>query len=610
MSYFKQILGLFRYRLNKSSVRAELVEANTYFQEEKFEELERIISDFHDSGLNKHELMLYKYLKAQVLMRNNQVNLANEHISESLTLAQELSDYNLQLLIYLSRAETCYISGKLESTIEAVQAAEDILETLEDMDDDEKYGRLRTLTNLKGAIFSSQGKFNEAIEAYEKGLEYATQVANKRGEAIAYNNMGTSYQNLGDIDLALEYYEKSMKIKDELGDIDSAAITRVNLAEINILKGYIEEAERLLLESLEVFRNKGFSIYVSGTLFSIIKLLAYSDIERATQFLQELRELNDKFTPRNEIIFQQMRISEGLILRQSSRSSKKAEAQRIFEAISKEKMINFELTIFAKLNFIELLLFEFKLSPSNDILKEIKDNISELFELAKSQNALQLIVEIYILQSKIALIDTDIELANKLISQADLIVSERGFKNLMKKVSDQYDIILDSGEGLDNDLTIRLKQIGLEDNILRMIRREISEIEEKEDEPVLLLIINKAGLSIYSHKFGDKNFLDDQLISGFISAINAFSREAFLSSGSIERIKHHNYTLTMKPHEEFLFCYAFNENSFSATKKLEHFINSLNNKGLMQELSRASRIGIYQDDNSNIDLLVKEIFRK
>ncbi|MCK5183084.1 MAG: hypothetical protein KAQ95_02175, partial [Candidatus Heimdallarchaeota archaeon] len=71
------------------------------------------------------------------------------------------------------------------------------------------------------------------------------------------------------------------------------------------------------------------------------------------------------------------------------------------------------------------------------------------------------------------------------------------------------------------------------------------------------------------------------LLSGFISSINAFFKEVFDTSGSIERIKHQELTVLLKPVESVLFCYVFKGQSYSAIKKLEEFILMLQNKNVI-----------------------------
>jgi uncharacterized membrane protein YqgA involved in biofilm formation len=92
---------------------------------------------------------------------------------------------------------------------------------------------------------------------------------------------------------------------------------------------------------------------------------------------------------------------------------------------------------------------------------------------------------------------------------------------------------------------------------------------------VLLLIIGaESGISIFSKLFTNRP-IAEHLIGGFLAAINAFVREAFAVSGSIERIKHREYTLLLKSVEAFLICYAFTGYSYFAMQKVDKFTEAL-----------------------------------
>jgi len=89
----------------------------------------------------------------------------------------------------------------------------------------------------------------------------------------------------------------------------------------------------------------------------------------------------------------------------------------------------------------------------------------------------------------------------------------------------------------------------------------------------MLLILKQTGQPIFNKNFLQSKFSkDESLLSGFISSINAFFKEVFETSGSIERIKHQELTVLLKPVEAILFCYVFKGQSYSAIKKLEEFI--------------------------------------
>ena len=87
----------------------------------------------------------------------------------------------------------------------------------------------------------------------------------------------------------------------------------------------------------------------------------------------------------------------------------------------------------------------------------------------------------------------------------------------------------------------------------------------------MLLILAESGTPLFTKNYLEGSELDGILIGGFLAAIISFSKETFSSEGSIERIKHQEYTVLLKPKQKFLFSYVIKGQSYSALQKLEAF---------------------------------------
>ncbi len=73
----------------------------------------------------------------------------------------------------------------------------------------------------------------------------------------AYNNIGLIYDARGDYDRALEWYEKSVEIKEELGDRAGMAITLHNLGLLVMEKKDWPAALQYLRRSRELYLEIG-----------------------------------------------------------------------------------------------------------------------------------------------------------------------------------------------------------------------------------------------------------------------------------------------------------------------------------------------------------------
>ncbi|MFX0183856.1 MAG: hypothetical protein ACFE95_12300, partial [Candidatus Hodarchaeota archaeon] len=358
----------------------------------------------------------------------------------------------------------------------------------------------------------------------------------------------------------------------------------------------------------------GTNLDNSITLFNMISVETQRNlIENSENYLKKLNEINDK--ENNMVINQIYRLAKALVLKTSDRVVKQAEAQQLFQEIADEEIIQHEINVIAMKNLCDLLIQELRTSGQDEVLIEIKGILERLLAIAKNQQSDSLLVETYLIQSKIALLELDINSARQLLSQAQQIAEEKGLRGLAVIVSRDYDSLLSQigqwDDFVDRDVTIgeRLELAELESMVTRMIRKKADITELSEEESVLFLILGRSGMSMYSKHFISESLLPDQLIGGFLTAINAFTQQAFSESGSIEGIKHKEYTILMKPVEPFLCCYVFKGPSYYPLQKLQNFSETLKLSDIVLDiLAEASNIGKDVSEDPAVNELVSRIF--
>jgi hypothetical protein len=93
----------------------------------------------------------------------------------------------------------------------------------------------------------------------------------------------------------------------------------------------------------------------------------------------------------------------------------------------------------AMLNICELLLFEIKSSPDeimneNEVFQEFKQLLNNLASLAQQQHSFPLIVDVTILQAKLALIEGNLTKTMQLLAQAKITAEEKKLQFLYIRV--------------------------------------------------------------------------------------------------------------------------------------------------------------------------------
>lgn len=112
------------------------------------------------------------------------------------------------------------------------------------------------LNNI-GGVYSSQGDVPKALDYYHKSLKIKEEIGDKKGIATSYNNLGSVHSNQGDLSQALEYYQKSLKIREEIGDKNGMAFSYNNIGVVYYNKGDIRKALEYFHKSLEIRNETG-----------------------------------------------------------------------------------------------------------------------------------------------------------------------------------------------------------------------------------------------------------------------------------------------------------------------------------------------------------------
>jgi tetratricopeptide (TPR) repeat protein len=82
-------------------------------------------------------------------------------------------------------------------------------------------------------------------------------LSSKEGMASNYGNLGLVYQTRGNLDKAIEFQQKALKLNEDLGRKKGMAINYGNLGNIYKLQGNNAKAKRYYLMSIELFKQLG-----------------------------------------------------------------------------------------------------------------------------------------------------------------------------------------------------------------------------------------------------------------------------------------------------------------------------------------------------------------
>jgi tetratricopeptide (TPR) repeat protein len=503
---------------------------------------------------------------------------------------------------------------KIGDTAKALEFFQKWLAVNEDLDN--KYEIAKAYNNI-GLVYIFQGNSVKALEYLTQSLSLKQSFGIKRDMVNILCNIGGVYHERGELDKALAYYEQCYDIRKEIGNKQSIATGLCNIGSLYHELGELDKAVKFCQKSYEVIKESGDAVAISRSLYVIITILIdKGNFDDAFHYLQEFENIAEKGGSKR--VLQLFDVAKAKYLMKSTRLKDKFSAQIILEKVIEEPVIRHSVTVSAMIDLCELLLFELKSTGEEKVLNEVAILSDKLLKIAKNQNSHSLLAETYLLKYKIALIDFDIDEARTLLLQAQFIAEEMELKNLSLKISNEHDVFLsqitkwEEYQASEASLLDRLELSDLDDYIKKMGRKgDLSNLELEEEIPVLLMILAENGLNLFNKKFLPETMFDESLIAGFLTAVNVFLQETFKAEGSLERIKHQDYTILIKAENNLLYCYVFKGKSFGAQHKIRAFVDEVNKLNTIRDalinMGREGRL-LDQYDFSLIENIVKKIF--
>jgi class 3 adenylate cyclase/tetratricopeptide (TPR) repeat protein len=130
----------------------------------------------------------------------------------------------------------------------------------------------------------------EQAQMGELALQLYQGLDDLEGQGKVMNTMGASAYFRGDWDEAVRWYDGAREIGLRTGNHVQAAISGMNLGELLVNQGQLDEAETLLLDSIRIFRATGYpdGQALAETYLGRL-LLARGDVEAAAQCLDGAR---------------------------------------------------------------------------------------------------------------------------------------------------------------------------------------------------------------------------------------------------------------------------------------------------------------------------------
>ncbi|MEO8146499.1 MAG: tetratricopeptide repeat protein [Bacteroidia bacterium] len=160
------------------------------------------------------------------------IYFAEKALSISKKLDYKIGIADAQLTVGIAQSNIGKYEDALKSLIDALAAYNQLLISENARYKSTLLNKKARVYNIIGINYFSQSDYPNALEYYFKSLKIRETLGDQKGLSENYNNIGTIYSTLSDYLRALEYYFKSLKIKEVLGDKKGIAKVYMNIGAI------------------------------------------------------------------------------------------------------------------------------------------------------------------------------------------------------------------------------------------------------------------------------------------------------------------------------------------------------------------------------------------
>lgn len=518
-----------------------------------------------------------KILKSRLLVILDNLAEAEQVISTLLETHKEIES-DIQFCMNTQLADINFQLRRLDVVDKLLIKVNPNITTLDLTEDFNRYF-LSIYYNLIGSTNLTRGKLKNAESYYKKSLEEKIQLNDNFGRLTILNNLGDVLRKRGDFNDSQNYFEECILVSKELGIAKNLAVAYLNLGLIKAQLGNHGRSIEFLKKAYDLILPQNQPILYSYILFRLIVVNVHlNDKNKSQKYLHELSKFQLEFS--NQMVEILYFTSKAFILKNNKRARDKVAAQDLFLKIIDMPLIDDEITIFARLNLCQLLLEELRLYKNQEILIELREQIDGLRMIPGIQFSPLILADTYLLESNLAVAEGNFSKSMELMKKALDLVEDQGYLNIANQITNELNRI-ESNEKMISDLKKQksdymdqLDLVDLDEVINTDLTLEIIDDQAlKPDEPKLFLILDEGGNVKYDLEIGMNDYIRENLVGSFISAINLFVSDAFSISSHLEFLRYGHFKIYMKEKKGLLFCYIFEGGTYYVVNKIHRIIN-------------------------------------
>jgi len=260
----------------------ELFEARRFIEQHKERDAIPMLEAL-DEGLSVPDQLLRLRYLAVAYNATGQPKQAFPVIERAQRMAELLSDVEEQVRV---KAVLANAYARTYAYDEATRLLREVIAACDDGVVNDPAFHFRRLVDLALAL-TNQRQPKQALATYDRAIELSVQLSDRPSLGALYAGIAKTYQDLGDLEAAITYSQRSLMVYEELGLLDQIACALDNAALLYAEYGNRERARECLARaSLLAQETKR-----DGTLASIkaseAEVMAKTDPKQALDMAQE-----------------------------------------------------------------------------------------------------------------------------------------------------------------------------------------------------------------------------------------------------------------------------------------------------------------------------------
>ena len=194
----------------------------------------------------------------------NELRIASDQYTTGLEHYRRLGDWRKLAQSYIFIGQIYAHEGDFRGAVHSLKQA---LTIIGDREEHDLRGRVYTYLAI---VYDHQGLTNKALESWERAIEHFRQVNNLQFLAMNYNNLADKLFYLGDWARAEELLKSAVEMLTGSTGVTTLGGVFDTLAQLCLLRGQVDEADRLLDESLKVLSSIKSSEWVEVSTLTTI----------------------------------------------------------------------------------------------------------------------------------------------------------------------------------------------------------------------------------------------------------------------------------------------------------------------------------------------------